>query len=446
MPTKTIALMEQVDITNGAHILYFYNDPEAYIKNAVSFLKIGLMHGDYVVLIDSSENYALIKAKLDEVLSLSEWERFQYIDHQRFYSDYGSLHVRNVIQNFNDLFNPLLLKGHSIRSWGHVHWTDQEDIAEQLSLYEHQCELTIPEIQLLGVCIYDGKLVPAHIQNEMLRTHEYFMTDTTFTKSMLYEKSEETVILPSPAVHMEMKSEMDLYKQKLDFAHVVSHEVRNPLTVIRAYANLILKGNSNLREGDVSKLSKIIDYVDVIDHEMAHIINTEQMLTTDSLWERDLVKIKPLLHEVMAMMETKARTQAVHCFSQIEMKDDEVLYANAMGFKLIVSNLVSNAIKYSDEGGAVTVRAYIDNGLRLHVKDHGVGMTPEQLSKLFRKYEKMNVEKSGQGIGLFMVKKLIDHFEGKIDIRSKENEGTEVDVVLPLAEPSFLAGTVSTNG
>lgn len=94
---------------------------------------------------------------------------------------------------------------------------------------------------------------------------------------------------------------------------------------------------------------------------------------------------------------------------------------------------MSNAIKYSHEGGVVDVDVSARDGkLRIVVKDEGVGMTPDQTAKLFRKYEKMNAEKTGQGIGLFMAKKLTDHFGGGIDVWSEPNRGTTVTVELPL--------------
>nr|WP_243735178.1 HAMP domain-containing sensor histidine kinase [Paenibacillus turpanensis] len=230
---------------------------------------------------------------------------------------------------------------------------------------------------------------------------------------------------------------MDLYKQKLDFVHVVSHEVRNPLTVINAYAKMVLNNTKDRR--DRERLAAISDYVTLIDNEISHVIETEEMLSTDALWRKKLVSPYALLQEVTSIMEIKARTQNITFERAIALSGSETILSNSTGFKLIVSNLLSNAIKYSDEGGLVQCTANEHRGvLTIVIADHGVGMSEEQLSKLFRKYEKLNEEKGGQGIGLFMVKKLVDYFEGSIEVMSELGKGTTIVVALPLHQAMGL--------
>jgi len=434
MSPNTISLMDQVDVTNGAHILYYFSNHDAYIKNAASFLINGLIQDEHVVLIDSESNYHEIIEALAARVGSEAMERIHYVNHAEFYYEHGMLLVTDVMNNFARLFTPLQQDLRAIRSWGHVLWDEDANakIEEKLITYEHRCDASDQNARMVGVCAYNANIIPAHVQNEMLRFHEYFMTDDSLAPSMFYGDTKRSVIFPSPAVHMEMQSEMDLYKQKLDFAHAVSHEVRNPLTVIRAYAMLMLSPRGELGEDHRRKLQAIVDYVDVIDHEIAHIINTEQLLSTDTLWQKEAVSVKPLLDEVLHMMSTKARTQGVECQALIEVQEAQI-YGSSIGFKLIFSNLISNAIKYSHEGSSVSVQAALRDGmLLLDIRDQGVGMTNEQLEKLFRKYEKMNTDKSGQGIGLFIVKKLTDHFEGRIEVKSELHAGTEVHVELPL--------------
>ncbi|RJE91335.1 GHKL domain-containing protein [Paenibacillus sp. 1011MAR3C5] len=430
--------MDQVDVTNGAHILYYYTNHDAYIKNATSFLINGLIQDEHVVFIDSEPNYMEVIHSLTGRVGRDVLERIHYVNHVDFYYEHGMMLVSEVMNNFAKLFAPLQQDLRAIRSWGQVPWDENGNNAEQLLIYEHRCDSSILNAQMLGVCAYDAKRIPAYVQNEMMRSHEYFMTDDSLAPSMFYRDTSRSVIIPSPAVHMEMQSEMDLYKQKLDFAHAVSHEVRNPLTVIRAYAMLMLNPRAEMGEDHIRKLQAIVDYVDVIDHEIAHIINTEQLLSTDTLWQKEAVSVKPLLDEVLHMMTTKARTQGVECHSLMNVQEAQI-YGSSIGFKLIVSNLISNAIKYSHEGSSISVHANVRDGkLQLEVRDKGVGMSKEQLEKLFRKYEKMNTDKSGQGIGLFMVKKLTDHFEGSIDVKSELCAGTEVQVELPLLTESSI--------
>lgn len=430
MAMTSISLTDQINVSNGAHILYIYDSLEGYIDNAVAFIRTGLQQLHEIVLIDSPENKRLIYERLSGLILEQEFEHIHFFDQQEFYNKHGAFHVKLILDSLSHLFQPFLDRKLTLRSWGHVYWRDQEDIFEQLQKYECHCDTSVSEWGIIGVCIYDGHKVPASVQNELMKSHEYVMTDTTLVKSSFYTQKGRTVLFPSLAVHTQMQSEVDLYKQKLEFAHVVSHEVRNPLTVIKAYATLLQS-----REDDPSaqaKLQAIVDYVDVIDNEITHIINTEQMLSSDSLWVKSEITVAPIVREVLPIMVTKARTQAITLHSECSLVDETIL-GNAIGLKLIISNLLSNAIKYSYEGGSVWFRARLqEKSVELFIRDEGVGMSQEQMSKLFRKYEKMNHEKSGQGIGLFMVKQLIDHFAGEIQIVSVLNQGTEVTVRLPL--------------
>ncbi|WAH42121.1 hypothetical protein NZD89_00960 [Alicyclobacillus fastidiosus] len=89
----------------------------------------------------------------------------------------------------------------------------------------------------------------------------------------------------------------------------------------------------------------------MIDHEISDIIRTEHMLSSDALWVKKMIHPSNLMLEVLELMQAKARTQNVVLHTDLQLSDKETLFGNSGGFKLILSNLVSNAIKYSYEGG-----------------------------------------------------------------------------------------------
>jgi signal transduction histidine kinase len=427
---ERISLTDQIDVANGAHILYCYSSMEGYLDNAAAFIAAGLHLGQGVVVIDSPENYESIQARLSVRTRESCAEKVVFVDRFQFYCEQGKLQFDAVLRNMDDLFRSLQHRYVAIRAWGHVYRDGWEDFFARLQLYERLGDEALRVKKVVAICVYDGRRMTAHEQNELLRSHEYFMTDTTLTKSMLYEAEDLNVVYPSLSGLTQMQSEMDLYKQKIDFVHAVSHEVRNPLTIIKAYASMLKDNQAGPEES--RKLKMIADYADLIDNEITHIINTEQMLLTESLWSTTVIDVMPVLTEAVSIMATKARTQGIHFESRLELVRVAIV-GNAVGFRLIVSNLLSNAIKYSEEGGLVRIDARTEGGeLVMVIADNGIGMNAEQTQKLFRKYEKMNEERSGQGIGLFMVKKLVDHFGGGIEVRSELGKGTVMTVRLPL--------------
>ena len=430
---RSISLTSKLVVPSGSHILYFYSNQEVYLQNAASFIRKGIELEQFVFFIDTQDNCDSVRRILEQDISPRVLDLFMYpIDRDAFYRTYDDFHFERILENLDDLLVPHLRNQNDLRVWGNVDWKDGQDVLKGLYEYEYKADLALNELGYMTVCAYDGNRVPASIQNELLKTHEYLMTDEALVVSSLYKHRRQLdATFPTLSAQVELESEMDLYKQKLDFVHVVSHEVRNPLTVIKAYARLVSDNVESPR--DRERLKAIIDYVDLIDNEISHIINTEEMLSSEALWRRRLITPKALLQEVMAMMEIKARTQNIALTYELKLEGAERLLANATGFKLIVSNLLSNAIKYSHEGGRVECRVEARNRrLQVVVRDEGIGMSDEQVSRLFRKYEKMNEERGGQGIGLFMVKKLVDHFEGAIEVVSSPGVGTEVRATFPL--------------
>ncbi|WP_134682728.1 MEDS domain-containing protein [Brevibacillus migulae] len=424
-----VPLTSFLHVNQGSHILYFYHSIEGYIENAISYITSGLELGHHINFIDSRERWQLVTDRLGSV----DHSRIHYIDNYEFYEMYQDFHFNRILLNFHKVIDPFLQQELTVRIWGHVDWMEQEDIMSKLHKYECSCDITISDVGYTTVCAYNSNSVPATILIEMSKCHEYVMTDDQLVQSSLYKSSDQhpPISFPSLSIQKTIDSEMDLYKQKLDFVHVVSHEVRNPLTVIKAYASMLREEEQD--EQRRQKLEAIKNYAVVIDNEISHIIHTEQMLSTDALWQKKRILAGPATNDVIDIMNIKAQTQNITLRTDIQLTGNETLSSNLMGYKMIVSNLLSNAIKYSYEGETVAVEVRAEAGsLVIEISDTGVGMSEEQIAKLYHKYEKINQEQSGQGIGLFMVKQLVDHFEGTIDVHSKLGLGTTFRVCLPL--------------
>lgn len=431
MKPKTVNLTKEIKVKDSSHILYFFASETEYIKNLVSFILTAKQLNQHVVIIDNQENYQLMMEQLQKHFSTEELNQFfQYINNYDFYEMYGDFHFARVLNNFKTAVQPFVNNGISLRVWGYVDWREQENVEKNLHAYESEADLCISELGFITVCCYNGRKVPAYIQTELMKSHEYFMTDKDLFSSSLYNKSEET-IFPSLSAQKNIENEVDLYKQKLDFIHVVAHEVRNPLTVIKSFATIIKSEVDN--EDIKTKLSLIEDYSVAIDHEIHHIIQTEQMMTLDTFWKKKLITVYSPIKEVLEVMTIKARTQNIHIHADINICQSIIINGNLMGFRLIISNILSNAVKYSYEGGTVYFSVHADDhSLIITVTDEGIGISEEEVEKLFQKYQKLNEDVPGQGIGLYMVYKLVNHFGGTISVNSTLGKGTSFQLSFPL--------------
>jgi len=387
-----------------------------------------------VLFIESLENIKLVTAAIKSNFTDEIWGRVIFKDNALLYENEKDFECSHILKNVETMLAPFSAEPVPLRIWSQLVWKEQGDLYLKFLEYECTCDLRMKGQDVFTICAYNSKTSSSSIMLAMMKSHEYIMTDNEIAKSDLYmNQTKFAVVYPSLISQALMQTEMDLYKQKLDFVQVVSHEVRNPLTVIKSYATLLLK--ENLSTAGKQKSYDIRDYVDVIDHEIAHIINTEQMLTTESLWVKSNIEALAALEKITSISEIKARTQNIKLHKKFSLTGNEQMNSNSIGFRLILSNLLSNAIKYSYEAGNVYIEARaLDDQLVIEIWDEGMGMNQAQLGKVFLKYEKMNNDRSGQGIGLFMVKKLVDHFQGEIKIQSLTNEGTQIQVFLPLVK------------
>ena len=202
----------------------------------------------------------------------------------------------------------------------------------------------------------------------------------------------------------------------------VSHDIKSPLNSILGYLAL-MKSDPNVRS---------------MQNSSEHILSMlENLLEFSSLEQGTLQKsiscfsLRDLVEDIYDMFLPLADQKALaftFTADNIRIRTDRVK------LKQIVINLVSNAIKYT-KNGAVEFRALFDkNEVKIEVKDTGAGIPDEKLSEIFMPFsriEENNALAAGTGLGMFVVKGLVELFEGKIDIRSKLKEGTTVTVIIP---------------
>jgi len=430
---NTIELRNGLPIRNGGHILYVFNDHLSYIENLKTFVMDGIKLGHRVLIIDKHIHYQEVKKSLQSTFSKEELENVFFEESGTFYTVNGDFQSGTIAEHFMKFIDSLPHEELKIRTWSRVYWEEQEDIVNNLNQNEKKANELIQDQSILSVCAYDSQQVSGELMIGLLKNHDYFMTDQELIRSQLYIKPKHGVVFPSLSALSKIESEIDFYKRKLDFVHVVSHEVRNPLTIVKAYANLLQLTEPNLKPESHKKLQAIEQYVQIIDQELTHIIETEQMLSNELYVKMELVSPKDVIHEVNELMSIKAAVQNVSYVYHILVSEEDQMLGNLMGLRLILSNLISNAIKYTEEKGEVIFSAITkDRQMELVIKDNGMGMTSKELNSLFEKYGKLNESKSGQGIGLYIVKNLIDQFNGTIHYESQLGSGTKVTVNIPL--------------
>jgi len=226
---------------------------------------------------------------------------------------------------------------------------------------------------------------------------------------------------------------------KTRFLATMSHELRTPLNAIIGFSEMIVQEDVLMVTAARRK-----EYAQLINDSGQHLLSVVNGILDMSKMESGNFDISPELFAPRAallnccnLLALKARENAIDLVSRAP-EDLPDMTGDPRAFKQIVLNLVSNAIKFTERGGTVTVSASVEGSrLMLRVTDTGVGITDDDLKRIgdpfFQAGKTYERRHEGTGLGLSIVKSLVGLHGGEIIVQSKIDEGTTVSVALPLA-------------
>lgn len=225
-------------------------------------------------------------------------------------------------------------------------------------------------------------------------------------------------------------------KYRRDFTANVTHELKTPLTSINGFAEMIASGIPN--EEDTKKFARTIH------KEGLRLLDLIESIINLSKIESQ-VEIREISNEPVDLYEiglsTVTRLKNIAEERQVEL--------NFIGIKTIVnvnkgmmedlfSNLIDNAIKYNKINGRVDLNVYVEGkDAVIKVRDTGMGISKEEQSRIFERFYRIDKSRSkkisGTGIGLSIVKHIVEYYHGKIYLTSEKGQGTDIEIKLPLS-------------
>lgn len=221
----------------------------------------------------------------------------------------------------------------------------------------------------------------------------------------------------------------------------MSHELRTPLNAVLGFAQLLeFDELSSDQTHSVQHILKAGRHLLTLIDEVLDVSRIEAGTMVLALKELDPVT---MLDEIVRIMQPMAETYEVTL--ELELADTAGLnvIADAQRLKQVILNLLSNSIKYNCRVGRVTVRCQNlnDSFVRLEVRDTGIGISAEKMTRLFTPFERLGAEQTGiegSGIGLTLTKHLVEVMHGKLTLESTEGQGTIVWVDLPSAKTAIV--------
>ncbi len=251
----------------------------------------------------------------------------------------------------------------------------------------------------------------------------------------------QNISTPGSRANMGLVTFVDIHEQKelerikTEFLSLASHQLRAPLANLKWYIDFLLHRRS---EQLTDEIKKYLFQMNARNEDMIDLVNT---LLNMSRVEMGHVRVEKqqadLSHLIGSILEELDPARAAKNLTlDREVPESLPLVTDPKLVRIVFQNLVTNAIRYTGEGGRVTVTAGIEGDqVHLMVKDTGVGIPPEEqgkiFSKLYRASNAQQLEASGTGLGLYMSKALVEEMGGSIGFTTKLGEGTTFTVTLP---------------
>lgn len=248
-----------------------------------------------------------------------------------------------------------------------------------------------------------------------------------------YRKGSETPVI---AFFIDRTEEYMPEENDLNFIAFAAHELRGPITVIRGYLDTIvdeLDGTISTEQREL--FDRLIVSANRLSSYINNILNSaryDQRHLTLNLVETRIIDIYASIADDMAL-----RASSQHRILNIDLPLElPNVAADPASASEVFGNLIDNALKYSNEGGVVTVSAEVkENFVEVSVTDNGIGMPPNVISNLFHKFYRSHRSRetvAGTGIGLYISKGIIESHGGTMEVRSVENEGSTFSFTLPI--------------
>jgi signal transduction histidine kinase len=268
-------------------------------------------------------------------------------------------------------------------------------------------------------------------------TYQIFITPVSDSK----ELEAKSVIGASILIH-DITVEKNLSKIKEDFTNMMVHDLRAPLTAIKDSAELMLEEKTMKKDEQEQLIGIINTQARMLLNQIGSILDASKIEAGRFYIQKAPNDLNVLISEVVESFIPIALKHKIEVNSYIPVPLPKFNF-DKIKITQVLNNLMSNSLKFTPDGGKITIFGEINEGfVTISVSDTGMGISEEDQKDLFSKFYQIRktpyeLAKKGSGLGLFIVKGIVEAHEGKVSVKSEVNHGTTISFTLPVSEDIF---------
>lgn len=228
----------------------------------------------------------------------------------------------------------------------------------------------------------------------------------------------------------------EVLRLKTEFINIISHQLRAPLSNLNWAVDFIFSGKLNHLE---EKYAQYIEIIKENSKRMSELIDDLLMVAEiergKMVLKKEEISLEEIISETISEFTPLSEASNVKIF--FEKEKIPKIYSDPKKIKIVIENLLDNAIRYSKQKGEIRIKLRKkDDKIYFEIKDQGVGIPKEDqkyiFEKFFRSENALKSQTEGSGLGLFITKGIIEELGGKIGFKSKENKGSTFWFLLPI--------------
>lgn len=209
---------------------------------------------------------------------------------------------------------------------------------------------------------------------------------------------------------------------------ILAHELKTPIATIQAMIEVLNAQEHKTMEEYAYTMHQIHKHMRRMQDIIDLILNAKA-----SFSEEDEIDVEEVLSDVLQDVQVKAAAKHIPILLTNELQTQLKIKGYPILFYRALYNLLENAIKYSTDQSKIEIEIKQDKCLSIHIKDQGIGIHPKEIPHIFKPfYRCANMDVEGSGLGLYLVKMVVEMHNGSIDITSTPKLGTNIQLCFPL--------------